>query len=100
MCADDMEDSVSTSWAAAMEAELDGLAAGLEATRAAASSQLQELRAAALQLGQQQLAGVQDLQKSLAECLQDRYELQVRHGHLMNPIGPRTVFSPALYPLH
>ena len=65
-------------WAAALEAELEALAAAMEAARAAASAQLQELRAAALELGQQQMRGVQDVQKCLAECLQDRYELQVQ----------------------
>ncbi|KAK9834452.1 hypothetical protein WJX74_002075 [Apatococcus lobatus] len=64
-------------WAATMEADLDSLAAVAAATRVAAGAQIQELRAAALELGQQQMGGLQDLQKLLSDCLQDRYELQV-----------------------
>ena len=78
---EDNEDAESPglyAWAAAMEAELEHLAAAAAAARAAAGAQLQELRAAALELGQQQMGGLQDLQKCLSECLQDRYELQVR----------------------
>ncbi|KAK9868429.1 hypothetical protein WJX84_002565 [Apatococcus fuscideae] len=70
-------DDEETAWMAALEAALDELMASVAGIRSATAAQLQELRAAALEMVQQQMRGVQGLQKSLAECLQDRYEMQV-----------------------
>ena len=83
---------------AALEAALDELVASVAGIRSAAAAQLQELRAAALEMVQQQMRGVQGLQKSLAECLQDRYELQVSipdlHKHSRSHHVPLSLRDP------